>query len=259
MHALRLASWLLLCGAPAWLLGCGAPSECSDDIATSRSAIKLSTAGELATLGIWRDDVLRLELIEPGDSGATRSCTGTRVAPGVVLTARHCVRGLEHATGQVSRPVTTAGGCDAKLAPSALRPEISSHWELDLALLRYDDESDAPGLALEMGIPEPGEAVVLTGYGLTERGQTGALRAVSGRVLQSQLDNAVTSVQAKDAGACVGDSGGPLLRDRDSEPAVLLGVLSRGSASCLGRDQYVNVAAARDWLDAEVEHLAWRE
>jgi hypothetical protein len=53
------------------------------------------------------------------------------------------------------------------------------------------------------------------------------------------------------AGACIGDSGGPLLvRDADGRLAVG-GVLSRGQASCTGKDSYLRGEVIRDWVNGE--------
>jgi hypothetical protein len=50
------------------------------------------------------------------------------------------------------------------------------------------------------------------------------------------------------AGACFGDSGGPLLVRGDDGHARVLGVLSSGAAGCFGRDTYARVDRLWEWL-----------
>ncbi len=55
------------------------------------------------------------------------------------------------------------------------------------------------------------------------------------------------------SGACNGDSGGPLLTRDASGELQLAGVLSGGSASCTGVDEYVRADAIADWATARIE------
>jgi hypothetical protein len=50
------------------------------------------------------------------------------------------------------------------------------------------------------------------------------------------------------SGACLGDSGGPLLDVGQAGMAQLLGVLSFGAASCTGVDHYTRTDRVRDWI-----------
>lgn len=51
------------------------------------------------------------------------------------------------------------------------------------------------------------------------------------------------------SGACIGDSGAPLLW-RDRGALVVGGILSTGDDSCRGVDQYVRVDVCADWLES---------
>ena len=61
-----------------------------------------------------------------------------------------------------------------------------------------------------------------------------------------EREGSVLSVVGEESGACLGDSGGPLL---DAE-GLLVGILTRGAANCVGRDEYEEIAAVQQWLDS---------
>jgi len=68
----------------------------------------------------------------------------------------------------------------------------------------------------------------------------------------SHIDPSFVTVQSAGVdgatGACVGDSGGPLLAGDSGGGYQVAGFLSRGSADCRGSDIYVSGVAA--WLQS---------
>jgi hypothetical protein len=96
-----------------------------------------------------------------------------------------------------------------------------------------------------------GDVAELAGYGITEEGTVGGLRFLTEAI--TALDPATITVAGFGAtGACEGDSGGPLLvRGRDGSPRVV-GVLTVGSASCTGADDYVRLDAVQGWMQATI-------
>src|SRR5690606_8091292 len=104
-------------------------------------------------------------------------------------------------------------------------------------------------MTLTTSAPKPGSRSYLAGFGLTEGNTMGELRALEATVLAVSHDTVI--VQGIGGGACGGDSGGPLFSADGSH--TLFGVLSTGSASCLGKGYYVNVQAASEWVDAQLE------
>lgn len=129
---------------------------------------------------------------------------------------------------------------------------VLAHPTLDLALLYIDepvDEGSDEYMDLAPTVAETGSLLFIAGFGLTERYTMGELRAIEATLLEVEAER--LTVQGLGGGACVGDSGGPLFAFDGTYQ--LMGVLSTGSASCWGKDYYVNLMAAQEWLEAHLE------
>lgn len=191
-----------------------------------------------------------------GDGSEPRfACTATRIGDGSFITARHCLpadvspeSGIE-AQPQllVGTPLHSDRSSCAK--QSALVPvtDVVAHAELDLALLQTERVIGLPPpvMVLAADAPKPGEPAFIAGYGLTEAGTRESLRSLGALVIE--VNYSEITVQGSGGGACVGDSGGPLFTRDGTGETTLLGVLSKGSASCLGRDVYIDVSDVREW------------
>lgn len=174
-----------------------------------------------------------------------RQCTVTRIAPGLALSAGHCVRGefaeLELKVGFSAR---VDDACDTELA-------LATEWstrEPDLLLVSYPDAAAGTGISPMFSALQVGEPVILSGYGQTEEGGNGERRFIAARVADTTAPYLVT--QAEAGGACVGDSGGPLLWKSETGRVFVAGVLSTGSISCRGKDNYVPLGPAREWVES---------
>jgi hypothetical protein len=190
-------------------------------------------------------DRARAAIVSIVNSSGSREalCTGTLVNREWVLTAGHCsaIEGAEVV-------VSLESGATPTRLPVVGR---SRHSELDLALLRVSSNDVLPAMAplrreKDVGLL-PNDLVELAGYGVTETGSTHELRFLVEPIVEVDTESLIVS-GAGASGACLGDSGGPLLvRDREGR-VVVAGVLSSGSPSCLGEDRYVRVDTVTDWI-----------
>ncbi len=182
--------------------------------------------------------------------GAESLCTGSLIAPNLVVTAMHCVARIER------------GGCNARFGPRLDPSEFSitteadvsraevfyavrsihggaSHSQCggDLALLILDSNipaAEASPLFPDLRTPpEKGEAFVAAGYGLdAPEGQFGVRRESTGEVLCTGIECGVHSSEwwSNTTDTCLGDSGGPAI----GEGNRLIGLVSRGNGPCGG-------------------------
>ncbi len=209
-------------------------------------------------------------------------CTGTLIAPNLLLTAQHCV--AENASAFVICGSTTFGdvypasgfllSAETQLSPfgnsygavEVLVPEESRDLcNTDIALIILD--TNVPSSVAEPAIPriditaQQGEVYSAHGYGDTNGtgGSAGQRRWLTDRQVFCDGDACRAfggnQIQSREwvgsDGTCQGDSGGPAL---DSEGRVF-GVLSRGGDGC-SSSVYSAVDDWSDWIRATAERAA---
>lgn len=196
-------------------------------------------------------------------------CSGTMIAPAIVLTAAHCVQ-----AGATYKIVEY----DAQLAPQlrdvaqvAVHPQFNLQTMLahrataDVALLRLASPVAAGRQPAQLGTPRmpiaAGGRFTIAGIGVTVRGDGksgGVVRAASltttGQpgTLQIRLVDPLTGGKRDGLGACTGDSGGPVFEDQQGR-SVLVGVISwstgpNSTAGCGGMTGVTPFALYRDWI-----------
>jgi secreted trypsin-like serine protease len=195
-------------------------------------------------------------------------CTGSLIAPSVVLTVAHCVQpGADYKIVQYDadqKPQLQ----DVKtvvIHPGFKMQEMLAHRATaDVALLRLEIPAKGKTPA-RLGTPQlplaPGNPFTIAGVGVTIRGDgksAGVIRAApliaTGKpgTLQIRLvDPAGQGAQAG-LGACTGDSGAPVFEDQPPGPAII-GLVSwstgpNGSAGCGGLTGVTPLTLYRDWI-----------
>lgn len=232
--------------------------------------------------------VMHYDALQVG--GASAGCTGTLLAPNLVLTARHCVAVTdESAACDENGNATFGGAIRSEHAPSKLyafsgpqRPDFLAGLEKgargleildddaktlcnhDIALILLDRPlgggKRAP-VRLEGG-PRMLESVRVVGWGVTATSANPPARQQRGGVKVLALGPAPRLGPAEfrvTESGCAGDSGGPAFAE---DTGALLGVLSRGgnaneikpedpSSACVGAENvFTSAAKYKDLITA---------
>ena len=191
-------------------------------------------------------------------------CTGIILERDVVLTAGHCVAGA----GQVRLHWRSTGEPVLKEPASiALNPGYNGRAiaertkSIDLALIRLKEP--LPGIFaaanLMAGVqPRAGARLTVAGYGLVREGDarsSGTYRSASLDVVEPYGPGKLLlwASNAAQAGACTGDSGGPMISGNDKVAAVSTWAQIGKASGCGGVNQGVLVAPQRAWIDKTLQ------
>ena len=195
-------------------------------------------------------------------------CTGSLIAPSLVLTVAHCVQpGSDYKIVQydADRKPQLQDVKTVAIHPGFRMQEMLAHRATaDVALLRLAIPAQGKTPA-RLGMPQsplaPGNPFTVAGVGVTIRGDgksAGVVRSAAlvatGKpgTLQIRLVDPVGQGTQAGLGACTGDSGAPVFEDQPSGPAII-GVVSwstgpNGSAGCGGLTGITPLTLYRDWI-----------
>ena len=182
------------------------------------------------------------------EEAAPVTCTGTLIAPRVVLTAAHCVENAN--APQVLSVVFAAETARALPAERVRVIDGRQHpaWragENDIGVLLLAEDAPVapvPWMGLALSADLVGRTTRVVGFGLDDQGKMGSRRSGTARV--TALHAGTFSIEARPGMSCGGDSGGPSFLDVDGVEHIA-GVTSFGDLACTtGTNTRVDVHAA---------------
>jgi secreted trypsin-like serine protease len=237
----------------------------------------LQPSSAYASGGTLHEGIVGGETVEPGQwpdavavLGTNGTCSGTLIAPNVVLTAGHCA-GI-NPEQIIANTVDYAqdDGIHVHVAKTVAYPSWQTEYDVSVLMLASPIDSITPrkvGTACTFHNFTRQTAVHLVGFGATD---------TLGVSANTQLKQAMTEVVDPDcssgkgckkavapggefvaggtgeADSCFGDSGGPVYLDTDAGP-VVVGAVSRGvdgsATPCGGGGIYVRTDKLVAWLE----------
>jgi len=230
--------------------------------ASAGSANAPVVGGSTAPLGKWPDAVAVL--------GSKGSCTGTLIAPDVVLTAGHCAEIEPSVVIANTNDYTAPDGARIDIVSTTAYPDWQHSYDISVIVLAHPVTGVTPrqvGTACTFAELAPAMAVHLVGFGLTSEAGTGdntLLNEAMAPVVDPDCSHGHGcngsiapggEFVAGGAGtdSCFGDSGGPVYFDTD-RGAVVIGAVSRGvdgaAEPCGGGGIYVRTDKVVQWIES---------
>ncbi len=232
-----------------------------DDTTVPGTRTEEIIGGTLVTAGKWPDTVAVL--------GTQGSCSGTLIAPDVVLTAGHCAGGMTTVIAN-TLDYNATGGQRATIKTHTAYPNWQTSYDVSVIVLNTPITGVTPrpiGTSCTFQSFSTKPSVQLVGFGLTDTAGTGnntKLYEVTAPVTDADCTTTGAGCQTAVApggefiaggggkDSCFGDSGGPVYLSTPRGP-VVIGAVSRGLDSattpCGGGGIYVRTDKVVQWIE----------
>lgn len=241
-----LSLWLV--SAACLCMACSDEATSSTDCSHRSQAPLVNASSQERYLGLDPTQLAAIVQVTDSEDAKGPLCTGVFVTNEWLVTGAHCL--------VIDSPLVII----TSQSESSARPVVEriGHPSVDVALFRappstLGDQQFRPiqlAKTSEIAV-SVGSVIEMAGYGLTETGDTRELRFLAEPLVE--LDEHAFVVDGFGAhGACLGDSGGPLLVRARSGPVRVVGALTAGAASCVGQDRYVRLDGLDEWVSGIV-------
>ncbi len=218
--------------------------------------------GSTVPAGKWPDTVAII--------GVKGTCTGTLIAPTVVLTAGHCAEIEPEQIIADTTDFAEQGGTHVNVKSITAYPDWRASYDVSLIVLDKPVTGIAPravATACTFGGFGTSSQVHLVGFGLTDQDGVGSNTGLHEAIAQVRDPDCSWEHGCKPAVApggefvaggagtdsCFGDSGGPVYLDTP-RGVVAIGAVSRGvdgsTSPCGGGGIYVRTDKIVDWIEA---------
>jgi hypothetical protein len=224
----------------------------------------------------------------PATNTVANFCTGTLIAPDIVMTAAHCFADFGQEIGatpeQLKNKITVGFGLNVaktsndtsvqfrKIQSFTVHPQyvvdsvsLATYVPMyDVALIRLSEPAPASAqpatLVSDKNILRSGLTVYLVGFGLLS--VIPEVQATQMMETDVQVDNpAISATQftyrtgTSGKGSCSGDSGGPAYIQQPDGTLGVIGITSWGDTNCEQVGAYTSVPYFADWIQKAVQTL----
>lgn len=197
-------------------------------------------------------------------------CSAIVLNPQVLLTAAHCVSGSPdyrvHWREKDGQPVLREAAAIAIHPGFAKNAARDRKRSIDLAMIRLAEPlpPQFKPVVLSDLVPRTGDRLTVAGYGLATENDPvtgGTLRAATLSTIEPYgpssilvwLSDPATGPKAAGAGACTGDSGGPIFDSQNALVAVTVYAEGPGQSRCGALTQGLLVAPQRNFIETTLK------